>query len=162
LLSITVLLVGIVGVYLPLSSSYYFNIYSKNRLEAAFLSQEAIEIIKNIRDTNFLEYHNISSSNPWNEGLSSGYYEVSYSDTSSQDPTLISCPAPCNFSSLHYLKKPPHSFYNYSIGNNTIFKRRVYLQQIDPEIIRVVATTFWKVQKGVHEISAEDKIYKWW
>ena len=51
---IFVFLTGIVGVYTIISNSYAATVFASNRLTALYLSQEVIELVKNIRDNNLI------------------------------------------------------------------------------------------------------------
>lgn len=105
--AVFVLTVGVLAAYSVVSRVLSTTHSSANRLTAAYLAKEGIEIVRNIRDTNWL---NVLS---WNNGLVVGDYEADYNDNSLTP-----------FGSLSFLKIDG-GFYNYGNGNNTPFKRKI-------------------------------------
>ncbi len=76
IIAITVMVVGLLGIFALLSRSLSLNRVVADRFVAAYLAAEGIEIAKNIVDNNIL------AGKPWNTGLSSGEYEVDYTSDS--------------------------------------------------------------------------------
>ena len=71
------LTVGTVGTFSLMQKSIIFTSISSSRLVASYLAQEGIEIIRNIRDTNYLE------GSAWDDGIvSSNWAVVSFLDGS--------------------------------------------------------------------------------
>ena len=77
IVSIFVISVGILGAYILYSQIISFSEVSKARLTAAYLAQEGIEIVRNIRDTNWV-INNKGGNRDWNEGLEDGNYGADY------------------------------------------------------------------------------------
>lgn len=70
IVAISLLTVGAVGAFSLLQSTLAFTSISSSQLTAAYLAQEGIEIIRNIRDTNFLQ------GSVWDEGIDSSNWQV--------------------------------------------------------------------------------------
>lgn len=163
LITITVITIGIAGAFLAVQQGISTVDYSRSRLTAAFLAQEAVEIIKNIRDTNLLQ-----KTVAWNQGLDPGInpkeYEVEYSDVQDEDVLLSepACSPSCDFDNLNYLKKTDDGFYNYTLGDDTRYKRKVQIEKIDSEHLTVTITVYWKTRKGHRELQLIQEMYKWW
>jgi len=113
--------VGLIGVFIVIQNLSTYTSSSKDRLVASYLAQEGMEIIRNIRDTNWLE----PPTNYWDEGLNyprdctccySGC-EVDYTAPTVLDPALSY--------SNQYLKIDSNGFYSYSPGTDTKFKRKI-------------------------------------
>jgi prepilin-type N-terminal cleavage/methylation domain-containing protein len=157
LITITVVLIGISGVFVAIQQSITTIDYSRSRLVAALLAQEGVEIVKNIRDTNLLEGDN------WDEGLQpNGCYEVDYGDPVDLDPNINFSPV-CNYSTLAFLKKQENDFYNYNLGQETIYKRVVEINKISSEKIRLTVTVYWRERDGGHQnFTVVQDMYKWW
>ena len=66
LVAISLLTVGTVGAFTLIQKTIAFTSVVSSQLQASYLSQEGIEIVRNIRDTNYLKGEN------WNEGLPQG------------------------------------------------------------------------------------------
>ena len=65
--AIFVMTVGVLGAYAVVQQIIVYNSISSSRLTAAYLAQEGIEIVRNIRDTNWLTVPLVV----WDNGISS-------------------------------------------------------------------------------------------
>lgn len=74
LVAITIVVVGLLGIFSLLSRSLSLNRVVTDRFVAAYLAAEGIELVKNVIDNNIL------AGRPWNDGLSSGNYEADFHD----------------------------------------------------------------------------------
>ena len=81
IIAITVMVVGLLGIFALLSRSLSLNRVVADRFVAAYLASEGIEIAKNVVDDNIL------AGRPWNTGLSSGEYEADYASDSLEPAT---------------------------------------------------------------------------
>ncbi len=160
LIAVFVLTTGVIGAYLAVQQSVNIASNSSLRSTAAYLAQEGIEIIRNIRDTNFLE------GDAWNEGLDiDGNYQADYTTPRINDPILLACNNPCDYSSvnLRFLKKNNLDLYNYSLGSDTLFKRKISLQKsgASQEILKITVTVYWRDKTGAKNFSAQENLYDW-
>ena len=70
IVAIFLITVGTVGAFTLMQRTIAFTAVSSSQLVASYLAQEGIEIIRNIRDTNYLEV------SVWDDGLSSSGWQV--------------------------------------------------------------------------------------
>jgi len=170
LITIAVVTIGITGAFIAVQQGISAIDFAKARFTAALLAQEGVEIVKNIRDTNLLEYNYVSTSTPWNEGLSPSPgpavdFEVQYTDPKSLDPILSkpACSPNCDFNGLRFLKKSEHGFYNYSSGEDTRFKRKVHIENTSSDQMDVKIIVYWtRREGGHHELTLRQYLYHWW
>jgi len=166
LITVSVITVGILGVFTAVQQGIIIVDYSRSRLTAAFLAQEGVEIIKNIRDTNLLEGR--TGTVLWNAGIDPGAspkeYEVVYDDVDNEGVFLSSafCSPNCDFSNLKFLKKTDNVLYNYSLGDNTRYKRKIRIEKISDEHLRLTIVVYWTTKKGSDEFQLMQEMYKWW
>ena len=114
----------------------------KTRFTAAYLAQEGIEVVRNMRDTNW-----INEALTWNTGLDAGDYRVQYNSSSLlADGDVV-------------LKLDSNHFYNYDSGTDTTFKRKTTLSHPDTDIIKVITEVSWPGQSS--PIKAEEFLYNW-
>lgn len=148
---IFVFLTGVVGAYAVIQNLYSTSIYASNRFTALYLSQEGIELIKNLRDNNLI------SGADWKTNIEcASVCKIDFNDAS-----LSSDSSPYSF-----LKKDSSGFYQYEAGDNTIFKRKIMISESpseSPDYITVSAETEW-YRNGVWQGSAEveDILYGYW
>ena len=144
LVAIFLITVGIGGAYVLTSQTISSAKISSQKLIAAYLVQEGIEIVRNIRDTNWLE------ETSWNDGLSSGDWEADY-----QTQNLTQSYAG------HYLNIDSNGFYSYSSGSPTIFERKINITPEGSDILKVTVQVEWQERGRTHQIKAQENLYNW-
>jgi len=160
IIAIFLLTVGIVGIFVVINKTMSLMAASPSKLIAAYLAQEGIEIVRNIRDTNWVE-----GAPSWDEGLEDGDYEVDYDDLA-----LTPCPDPCGMSNLSFLRINNDGFYNYDSGTEaTKFKRKITISNKtdldgDPttfERMTVTVTVFWAEKGKSYSVTVQENLYNW-
>lgn len=119
----------------------------KNDLIAAGLAQEGLEIVRSIRDR---DWHLGSS---FGASLPNGSYLVDWSSQS-----LLS------FSGT-FLKKDSNGLYGYGTGQDTIFKRKIIIENSaqNPATVEKAARVevSWQEKSGPKTIQAELRLFNW-
>jgi len=168
ILAITVLTLAVGGSFVLISQTIASVSVVQSKLTASYLTQEGIEIIKNIRDNNWLKFQ------PWDQSLEGGdCWEGDYQTLSPPDyPLLTSCPFPYQYDNLRFLGIDENGFYGYSYlsGNETIFKRKITISDKvdlddppDGEIdkLKVSVEVLWKEKGKTQSITAQEYLYNW-
>jgi prepilin-type N-terminal cleavage/methylation domain-containing protein len=147
LVAISILGIGILGISTLIFSQIALTHYSENKLIAAYLAQEGIEIVRNVRDTNWLNHRN------WDA-------EITFNTTTTQlDYTTSSTIPDLSLSSCNRLKFDGN-FYNCSSGNDTPFKREVFISKSgDKMTIKVIVS--WQEKGKTMQYSVTGKLYNW-
>ena len=137
--------VGMVGVLIAIQQTMAGTEVSSQRLTAIYLCQEGIEIVRNIRDGNWLEQID-NPALPWDDGLNTGDYEGDY--------TMAQSLASWAGRNL----KIDAGFYKYSdTGTSTPFQRKISISKSDQNQMKVSVTVYW----DTHEITVEEHLYNW-
>ncbi len=151
IVALSMLTMGMVGIFTLLSNSYGFNRVSTNEYLAANLASEGIEIVRDIVDANIL---NLRS---WNCGFpASGDFEADYNDPEME-----------TYSASHFLKfDPTLKVYTYDLTatTNTIFNRKISIQSLGTPIseIRVISKVTWRDRGAVpYDVTVEDRLFSW-
>jgi prepilin-type N-terminal cleavage/methylation domain-containing protein len=144
MVSLLVLTMGIVPAYYLSQASQNVANSIRDNLVAANLAQEGIEVIHGIRDTNWF------ISQPFDNGLSSGSYEVEW------DSEL-----PLVAYQDRYLRLDVNGRYNYASGTNTSFKRRIRIAPVGTEEIKVVSEVTWTDRKRNRKVEVESHLFDW-
>lgn len=144
LIAITIIVVGLLGMYSLLARSLSLTRVVTDRYVAANLAAEGIEVVKNLIDTNVLELK------PWNENMATGNYELSYNAA-----------ALVPFSGRPLLYNPLTGLYSYEFGGTvTNFTRQIILERIGSEEIKVNSLVSWLSRGGaIFEINLEDHFF---
>lgn len=146
--AIFLLTIGVLGVYALIQATTAFLSLSSYKLVASYLTQEGLEIVRNIRDSNYL-LQRINPNYSWKEGLTncSTGCEADYDDL-----TLV--PYADRF------LKIDGNFYNYDSGIDTPFKRKIIiLPQTD--ILEVSVEVSWQERGRTHKFVAQQHLYNW-
>lgn len=145
IIALGILAVGLVSVLVLANFAISSSAVSQGRLIAAHLAQEGIELVRSIRDANWLEEES------WDNGLSSCTNCGLDYDDSSLD------------SSLDYLNtslKIDGGFYNYNSGDNTIFRRAIDIDN-DGTRIKIICLVKWEEHGRLHTLTISDELYNW-
>jgi type II secretory pathway pseudopilin PulG len=153
IVAIFVITTGIVGVFALVTQTISSATYSTDRLIAAYLAQEGIEIVRNIRDTNWLE----GGSNSWNEKLDtcSGGCRADYTYSQQVDLTL---PAYTG----QFLNIDVSGYYGYSGGSPTKFQRKITISSNVDGSLNVKVEVFWQEKGKPYKIEAQENLYDWY
>ncbi len=143
LISIFVITIGVVAGLNLLSSVVGSVAINKSQVIATNLSQEGLEIVRNIRDTNWQE------DDSWDNGLSAGEYRAEYN---SDSLLPLSDNPPLQISS--------DSLYQYGSGDDTIFHRKIIIENITNGI-EVTSKVTWSQRGKSFEASAISRLYDW-
>lgn len=142
MLAIFIISIGLVAILSLISSSLNSSLTAKNEIIASGLAQEGIEMVRFMR---------ASSANwdNWYDSIADGNYLVqhntnyllSYSDTP--------------------LRLGSSGLYQYDSGNNVIFYRKINIQKLSSDEIKVMAEIKWQERGEWKYLVAEDRLWKW-
>jgi prepilin-type N-terminal cleavage/methylation domain-containing protein len=164
--AIFIISVGVLGIIRFIPSLIVDSSINSSRLTAAYLAQEGVELIRNIRDTNLLEAINKDDSTLWKEGLDActegcelDYYCVKVEDPSVSNPVSHNCFNP--YGSGDLLKLDEFGFYNYSSGEETKFKRKITVVEETTNVLTVSVDVYWQDRGTDYHTSLQEKLYQW-
>ena len=174
IVAIFILTVGILGCYSLIIQTISSTRYNSDKLVASYLAQEGIEIVRNIRDTNWLEQQ-VNSANPWNEGLDvDGLCDCTCDDmlldgcVVDYNTPIIEDPIPSPFDEAHeYLNIDSSGFYSYSPGTQSKFKRKIVIYHDDLNglgeeyILKVCARVEWEEKGRTQTVIVKENLYNW-
>lgn len=153
LATIFLITVGVLGAMILVNQTTTFNQVTSSRLVAAYLAQEGIEIVRNIRDTNFLKIRKGVEGANWDNGLTG---------------CQTGCEADYNDSVLilndRYLKIGTgfyNYFYNYKSGSDTPFKRKIIITPEGINILKVSVEVSWSERGRIHKVTVQENLYNW-
>ncbi|MEK9183982.1 MAG: hypothetical protein AAB890_02830 [Patescibacteria group bacterium] len=146
IIAITLVTVGLLGIFSLLSRSLSLNRVVSDRVKAAYLAAEGIEIVKNLIDNNLIQER------PWNYEIGDGEHEVDYRSVSL---------APRQVRFLNF--NPVDGFYSYDNFQSTNFQRTIAINtSTDGQEIRVNSKVNWTTRGGgKFDINLEDHFFNW-
>jgi len=152
LIAVTVIAVGLIGVHTALARAVNQAIEVRKRFIAIYLGQEGIELIKNIRDGNWIE------GVAWDDGLISC---SSGCETDNFDhPTLTS------YAEKYFYIDDADDFYKYidspGAGDvKTLYQRKITITEPETYKLDIKVELFWKFNGEDKTIEVDQNIYKW-
>ena len=153
IIAIFVISVGLVGVAAIIFQIFALASISSNDLIASYLAQEGIEIVRNIRDGNWLEQRN----NPailWTDGLTFGQWEGDFTNMQNLTPWT---------GAGRHLNIDVNGFYSHASGTPTRFQRKITISEgpAPGESINVRVEIFWSERGRDHRFESQTKLYNW-
>lgn len=159
LAALFIIMVGISSLATLINQTLSYAKASSYNLVAAYLGKEGIEVVKNIRDSNFLKVHYETPPGAvWTDGLTgcaapSGC-QADYTSTVLTGYTGAKLKLPAS--------EP--RFYNYSTGTDTLYSRRIIVDPIGagPDYLKVTVQVIWSEKGRDHTFVAQENLYPWW
>jgi ATP-dependent protease HslVU (ClpYQ) peptidase subunit len=155
MMAIFVLTVAVGGSFALIQQTLVSASLNQSRLTAYYLAQEGIEIVRNIRDSNWLEKRSVPDI-PWDDAISdnlsdgqSQKYLVDYNELE-----LISFED-------KVLNLDEGGFYSYSAGTPTKFKREITITKISNDSFEVSVRIQWSERGRTHNIEVIGYLYNW-
>lgn len=147
ILAIFFITVGTAGVFSLLQRTFVLASVSADQLKAAYLAQEGVEIVRNIRDGNWLRQRG-DPGILWDEGIDAGDKEADYQDSSLS-----------NYAG-NFLNIDSGNFYSYSAGAPTKFKRKITISK-SANLINVLVAVSWGERGRTHQFVAQTELTNW-
>lgn len=149
LIAMFVVVLGAGALFALVQQTTSFVTNPSSQLIASYLAHEGNEIVRNIRDTNFLKIHKGLEAN-WDDGLTgcSAGCEADFNDSvlgSFQDRFL----------------KIGGGLYTYDSGTNTIFKRKIIVDSEETDVLEVETQVSWFEKGRTHTVKAATRLYNW-
>ena len=141
-----VVAIGLVGVLSLIVQNIQSQNISKNTITAYQLAQEGIELVRKVRDTNWLE------ARTWNTGMLPGVYNMDYQDSL---PNILS-------SGSQALYKDANGFYVHGGGVPTPFSRIIEIEAINPNAYRIYSRITWTDRNNTFNYDVETVLYDWY
>ena|SRR3989344_2044476 len=149
IVAVGVIMIGLVSALGAITTALFYVSNIQNRLIAANLAAEGVEIVRNIRDNNWLQ--NLS----WNSGLNDGNYQAACQLASCNSISFSS------YSGNPLLFDSASGLYNYASGDNTSYTRKISIANLSNYEIRVISDITWQRRGIIFNISAEDHLFNW-
>lgn len=152
---IFVIAVGITGVFSLIQTTISSSRLISQQLTATYLAQEGVELVRAVRDTNWLEDR--FEDTAWDEDLNQGEYQLDYTDLEEgetpEDPAI----EPYG----DYLKLDGEG-YNYDTGDKTRFKRKITVEKLNSDKMKVTAEVFFNFQGAPRSVKSQEILYNWY
>ncbi len=154
LVSISIVLIGMLGIFGLLSQSIALNKSVSQKFVATYLAAEGIEVVRSLVDANYAQRQPGKDIPAWNQGLPDGTYAVTYDMTNINSGSGdLTTPLGFNLTT---------GIYDYKGKEITPFVRTVQITNSpDGTEMTVLAVVSWTDQSGAKSVSLEDHFFDW-
>ena len=160
IITIAILSFGIIGVYSAFSPIATLNYTIASRATAAYLAQEGFEIVRNIRDTNFIKIRQ-GAHIAWSDGLLQCTLGCQL-DYKAGTLTQASENILKSYDQQSYLAIDADGFYSYDHGAKTPFTRKVTItQQGSTDALKVNVMVIWNYNGRAFNFETEGYLYNY-
>lgn len=162
IVAIFLLTVGIIASYALITFVISSTTYASNKFTAAYLAQEGIELVRNIRDTNWVQ-----SGSLFSDGLTSCDGDCAGTDGSgcvvdylSSQSADIKLDSAYQFHDSMFLSIDANGFYASSGPTPTKFQRQVNIKN-QGTYLEVCVWVGWKEKEINHSVVVRENLYDW-
>ncbi len=134
LVAVTMLSIVISAIMSLAQSSIASNTYAQAQVTANYLAGEAIEYIRNTRDTEYLLAP--SDSSHWLDAINSSCFSANGCDVDTVNKSFVIC-APEGCPPLRFDSTLEEGFYQHASGSGSVFTRTVKIEQVATDEIAV-------------------------
>lgn len=145
IIAIFILNLAVFGTFILIQQTLIGASQNQLQLIAYYLGQEGMEIVRNIRDTNWLQREE------WTTGLAvgEGWQEADYLSTA------LATSQSRNF------RIDSDGFYNYSTGDTTVFMRRIRVIPVS-DYLQVEVIVEWTDRGQQYDVEVINLLYNWY
>jgi prepilin-type N-terminal cleavage/methylation domain-containing protein len=171
LVAITILLVGITGAFTAASQGLMSSSYSKEQVQATYLAQEGVEMIRNLRDTNGIHTNQGETDySSWLRGIAEPgdpceIGSVCTVDATGESPILAQCSGVGECPPLR--QDANRGLYGYSGAYTSVtpFVRQIQIKpvatQADTGEVEIVVTVSWSHGIISKQFVVRENIFNW-
>ena len=146
----------------------------EQKLIASYLAQEGIEIVRNIRDTNWLQSRDLTKTSLWDDGLLLGGWQADYTTLTFTGTEFVNEDCGnidhynCQVDNDDFLYLQTNDFYGYEPSSaQTRFRRKITIAEIDPlnpdpNKRKVIVEVKWEERGRTHSFTALEYITNWY
>lgn len=160
-----VIIIGLVGVLVLINFTISSSTVSASKLVAVNLAQEGIELVRNIRDTNWVE------DDDWDDKIKGTGNEIAgrmdYNDGFDELDEYYNPPPAdakdCGVSNEECrLYLDANGFYSHdSTGQATPFYRLIFLDGVGTPYLKITSQVKWSEHNRNHELEIVNYLYNW-
>ncbi|MDD5031480.1 MAG: prepilin-type N-terminal cleavage/methylation domain-containing protein [Patescibacteria group bacterium] len=150
MVAIFIITMGLIGVLSLITQNIQVEYINKNNLIASQLAQEGLELVRNIRDNNWL------AGNNWDDGITPGAYIVDYNGK-------IDSVAGIGEAKLQRRNDVGEEGYYWHEASDpdSPFSRLITITQTSPELLNISCLIRWEDRGGAYQYVADTILYDW-
>lgn len=155
IIAIIILSFGIISVYSAFSNMIMLSYNVSSRLTAVYLAKEGMEIVRNIRDDNFVNNKNWDKDiKSCDKGCQADYKAGTLAETSLNKLQ--------QYDDNNFLSIDSDGFYSYGSGSATRFKRKITTTNEGKDALKFNVQVFWDYSGKPFSFETEGYLYDWY
>ncbi len=157
LIALFIISLGLVGLLSLVQMNIRVNYINKNTVLAAQLAQEGLELMRKMRDSNWINEED-GDSVGWDLNMAAGTYIVDYNDD------LLSPLSPSTGINDNnaILKINSDGFYEHTNGVNSQFRRVIVIDDKQADSFRITSIVSYQKEGRSFDYTATDYLYNWY
>lgn len=170
LVAVSIFTVSVLSLLVILTQGISNTNYAKKKTIAAYLNQEGIEYIRNMRDT-FVLYDATDSQTGWNKfnnklascQTNNGCYfdDQNLNYTNPSQPMAGIAVTACGPSCPTLLYDEMTGKYGYALGTDSSFIRKIQIIEVNANETKVFSTVSWTQDSGSYNIVFSENLFNW-
>lgn len=154
IIAIFIVTVGVGGVFTLVNQTVNSNRVASSKLTALYLAQEGIEIVRHMRDSNFLMVR-WGMGGTWDQGLSAGVHYIDYTEKATTTSNLVI------WQGNRYLHLSESNCSGNPLCQDTPFNRTITITTSTADILGVSVEVSWQERGITHQATVKENLYKW-
>lgn len=176
LVATSIFTMSLLGLMFVLTDGIADSTYAKKKANAAYLAQEGIEYVRNIRDT-YVLYSSSGAQAGWDAFVtkmtSAGaacntangcyideQYLYSHWNDNAQPMTGVSVIA-CGGTCAPLLYDSTNGKVSYISGTDSGFKRKITYTAVNANEVKITSTVYWTQGSGSYNLSFSENLFNW-
>ncbi|MFA6257297.1 MAG: type II secretion system protein [Candidatus Paceibacterota bacterium] len=173
LVALSIFSISILGILVTLSQSVADTSYAQKKVVAAYLAQEGIEYVRNLRDT-YMIYNTNNPKTGWSDftsrlltdGCDIGCYfdpaELVFTDETQPMLDLGIYPCDAEICPNYLVYNQTTGEYGYSaLGENTGLRRTIRAEQVNANEEKITSIVSWEQGSGSYSVELSDNLFNW-
>ena len=152
-IAIFIVTMGVGGVFALVNQTISSTNILSSKLTAVYLAQEGIEVVRHMRDSNFLEIHQGVEGAAWDNNLEEGLHYIDFRAEENNTSNLVIWQG--------------NEYRHFSESNcndqcqDTSFNRSIKITYPQDYIMSVKSTVTWQERGITHQAAVQENLYKW-
>lgn len=168
MVAVFIMAISITSLITVVTSSLFAAKYTRDKITATYLLQEAVDYIRNDRDTSVFLQRTETTEEAWSSfklkynNCTANTNSTCYLDVlKAAGQALPNCNMDGTDCNLLYDKDTDGSFYNYETGVKTGFKRQIIVTIPNPDEMNVEVIVSWKNGELTKSMSLKTSLLNW-
>lgn len=157
IIAVSIMTTGVIGLSALIQQTMVLTSISSSRLTASYLAQEGMEIVRAVRDGNWLKQRD----NPglsWKNDLGRGTFYFNLDGSKATTSNLVTW----NYNpGKYYVHYPETTCKSIGACQDTIFNRQIEIVHYGNDMIEIKSVVSWQERGRSHQVVVQGILYNW-